>query len=367
MTELTRSCQREESGFILVATVMMLLPLIVVVGAFMSSMTGRNVRLREEVVHEKALQAAEAGLNAAIYRAKLGVLVSGTIFARSFGQGLAYSVEPTYLGGDGLDNDTDGNTDEADEDLFQVIIRGTYRGYTRRIAAYLGAKPIMPTVDGAVTINNPNIALTVTGSARIDGANTDINGSTGDPTKDQPGLTTAPPGTVADLLGELDASEQARVDGLGGAPSLDAAASSYDLTALVNGARHTATVVLMLSYYTKLMFGDARIPTAEITYRDGDVMIDGKSRGAGLMVVTGDLSIAGQFRFDGVIVVLGSLISSAGTADIYGAVIQGPGSPKLRLEGNVNIQYSREAIKIAADTLGTSYVAFNGWQELSRN
>ena len=168
------------------------------------------------------------------------------------------------------------------------------------------------------------------------------------------------------VVGLLDSVRWASGRGEG-TPSLDAAASSYDLTALVNGARHMATVVLMLSYYTKLMFGDARIPSAEITYRDGDVMIDGKSRGAGLMVVTGDLVIAGQFRFDGVIVVLGSLINSGGTADIYGAVIQRPGSAKLRLEGNVNIQYSAEALKIAADTLGTSYVAFNGWQELSRN
>ena len=57
----------EEGGFILVAMVIILLPLTVVVTAFLSSMMGRSIRLREEVVQEKALLAAESGLDQAIY------------------------------------------------------------------------------------------------------------------------------------------------------------------------------------------------------------------------------------------------------------------------------------------------------------
>ena len=102
----TQSCETAEAGFIMVAMVIMLLPLTLIVAAFISSMGGRSFRLREEVVQEKAFLAAESGLDEAIYRAQTTGLTDGGIFARAFGKGMAFSVEPTYLGGDGIDNDS---------------------------------------------------------------------------------------------------------------------------------------------------------------------------------------------------------------------------------------------------------------------
>ncbi len=354
----------KEDGFIMVAMVIMLLPLTVIVAAFMSNMTGRTFRLREEVVQEKALLAAESGLDEAIYRAQTAGLTDGSIFARAFGKGMAFSVEPTYLGADLVDNDTDGDTDEADEDVFQLIIRGTYRGVTRRIAAYVGATSILPTVESAMTVHNPSVGITLQGNPKFSGFDTNIDESPGDPTNDLQGMTIASSGPVADLLGELSGSEQSKIKGLGGTPSLGVA-NPIDLATLVAQAKNAASIILTNSLYDAFDFGDASAGTAHITYREGDVKFTGNSRGAGLLVVTGNLEMVGTFRFDGIIVVLGDIDNSSGTAEIYGGLVQGPAATQLKFTGTSDVYFSTQALDIA-NTLTSRYVAFNGWQELSR-
>lgn len=353
-----------ESGFILIAMVIMLLPLTLIVGAFMTNMTGRSVRLREEVVQEKALLAADSGLDAAIYEAQTAGLTDGVIFARTLGKGMAFSVDPTYFGADGVSNDGDADVDEADEDVFQLIIVGTYRGVTRRIAAYLGAVDILPDVDSAVSVHNPAVSIELSGNPEIDGNNTNVNGSPGDPTQSVEGLAVAAPAGPADLLPELNGSEQSKIVGTSGPPSLGSF-PPIDLTTFVAEIKNSANIVLTSSLYDAYDFGDARVPTAYITYREGDVKFAGNSRGAGVLVVTGNLEMTGTFRFDGLIVVLGDIDNSAGTAKIYGGIIQGPAGSKLTLRGTSNAYFSEEALKIASK-LTTKYVAFNGWQELSR-
>jgi hypothetical protein len=354
----------KESGFIMVAMVIILLPLTLVVAAFMSSMTGRSLRLREEVVQEKALLAAESGLDHAIYVSRTSGLTDGDMLVRAFGRGMAFSVEPTYMGGDGLDNDSDGDTDEADEDVFQVIIRGTYRGATRRLAAYLGSTPILPAVESAVSLHNPNVEITLQGSPKFSGIDTNMDESPGNPANDLPGMTIAAPGTVADLLGELSASEQSKIHGVGGTPSL-AVSSPIDLDTLVAEARNSASIVLTNNLYDTFDFGDASAGTSYITFREGDVKFAGNSRGAGLLVVTGNLELVGTFRFDGIIVVLGNIDNSAGTAEIYGGLVQGPAATQLTFKGTSDVYFSDQALQIAY-TVSSRYVAFNGWQEISR-
>ena len=358
--------ERPDSGFIMVAMVIMLLPLTLIVAAFMSNMTGRSYLLREEMVQEKALLAAESGLDEAVYRAQTTGLIDGSIFARAFGKGMAFSVEPTYLGADTKDNDGDGDFDESDEDVFQLIIRGTYRGVTRRLAAYLGATSILPDVDAIMTVQNPALGITLQGNPSITGEDTDIDGSPGNPANDIPGMSIATPGTVADLLGELTPSEQSKIDGVGGTPSLGVT-TPIDVVALAAEAKNAANIVLTSSMYSSYDFGDASDspPTAYITYREGNVKFAGGSRGAGLLVVTGNLTMTGNFRFDGVIIVLGDINNSAGTAQVYGGIIQGPAGSQVTFKGTSDVYFSAEAIQIA-NTLTSRYVAFNGWQELSR-
>ena len=354
----------KESGFIMVAMVIILLPLTLVVAAFMSSMTGRSLRLREEVVQEKALLAAESGLDHAIYVSRTGGLTDGDMLVRAFGRGMAFSVEPTYMGGDGLDNDSDGDTDEADEDIFRVIIRGTYRGATRRLAAYLGATSTLPTVEAAVTGQSPSVGVQLPGTPMISGKNTNIDGSRGNPAEDVTGMLIATPGTVAHLLTEITADELDNVDGLGGTPSLGVT-SPIDLPAIVTDAKNAASIVLTNNEYSSFNFGDASVGNAYITYREGDVKFTGDTRGAGLLVVTGKLEMVGNFRFDGVIIVMGDIDNSAGIAQVYGGILSGPASGQFTFKGTSGVYFSSQAIDIA-NTLTSRYVVFNGWQELSR-
>ena len=138
-----------------------------------------------------------------------------------------------------------------------------------------------------------------------------------------------------------------------------------DLATLVAQAKNAASIVLTNSLYDAFDFGDASAGTAYITYREGDVKFTGNSRGAGLLVVTGNLEMVGTFRFDGIVVVLGDIDNSSGTAEIYGGLVQGPAATQLKFTGTSDVYFSTQALDIA-NTLTSRYVAFNGWQELSR-
>lgn len=361
----TMGGNRREDGAVMIAVVFMLLPVVLVTGAYLLTMNSRTSRLASEIADEHAFQAAEAGVDACLFEARMGVLTSGVSVVQALPGGSSFVANPTHLGSDGLDNDGDLSVDEADEDIFQVVSTGTHYGERRRVAAYLGRTSFWPPVSASITSHNPGMAINLNGSSLIDGTDTNINGTAGDPTEDRTGISIANPGTQADLLSQLTISEQSRVDGQGGTPSLGTTAS-VDLTTLVEIARNAATFVLTNSTYSSFTFGDASLGTAYITFRDGDVAFAGNVRGSGLLVVTGDLKITGNFRFDGLIIVLGNLDNAAGTAEICGGVMMGPSSSKLELVGTSDIHYSQEALDLAARLAGT-YVSFNGWQELSRN
>src|SRR5690606_11534162 len=99
------------------------------------TMTSKGKRLAAEVAEGKAFQAAEAAVDDAVYRAEVGTLTSGTPFGRSLGGGISYTVDPLYLGSDGNDNDGDSLVDEADENVFRLLVVGRYRNVARRFAA----------------------------------------------------------------------------------------------------------------------------------------------------------------------------------------------------------------------------------------
>jgi len=362
MSRPTGKQSAQESGFALVAILAMLIPMLIVVVAVTADMTSRANELRVELDQELALLAAESGVDDAIYQGRIGRLKDGDIYKRELGGGQTFDVRATHLKTDGKDNDSDGLTDEADEDVFQVVVTGTYRQTTRRVAAYLGPVPLLPTMDSAMATQDPNIQIALQGTPLISGFNKKIDGTPGTG-PDMPGFVIAPPGTVADLETELTGSEKTKVEGVGGTPSLGTT-SAINVASLVAQIKNTANEILTADKYTTYKFGDASLGTTKIAYREGDVEFTGNSRGAGILVVTGNLSVSGTFRFDGVIIVLGEITNSAGTATVYGSILQGPKGGKLTLKGTADIQYSAQAIQIANGASGT-YVSFNGWQELS--
>lgn len=353
-------------GFILITFLALLLPLVVLVSAFSNTMTGHSAAARLELDEEIALCAAESGVDEAIYRGQTGTLTDGLVVTRDLGFGQSYTLTATHLLYDLNDNDIDGLTDAADtdEDVFQVIVVGRYRDSQRRIASYLGPEPLLPTPTSAVATMDPSITIDLRGTPLISGVDRNIDGTAG-PGPDVPGISIAPPGTLAHLNSEINGGEAPHIVGAGGTPSTGVSAA-VDITTIVDQMRNIADIVLTSDRYSAFNFGDARIPTTHITYREGDVRFGGNTRGAGILVVTGNLEIRGTFRFDGIIIVLGAFENSAGTADVYGSILQGPSGGIVDARGTLEIHYSSEAISIATAGSG-SYTSFNGWQELSKS
>ncbi len=349
-----------EHGFVLLALMVVLIPLLLVVGAFSTAATGKSSELRGELDRERALLAAESGVDDAIYRGQTGMLANGVGWQRDLGSGASFQVLPTHLKVDGLDNDADTLIDEPDEDVFQVVASGSYRGVTRRLAAYLGPVPLLPPITAAVQVQNPSLGITLAGAVEITGNNTNINGTAAP--GPVPGMQIASPGTIANLAGELSPAEQSKVTGSGPAPSL-AAGPGIELTSIVASVQNTANVILTANHYASANFGSGAAGVANIIYRGGDVAFSGNTTAAGIMVVTGDLHLSGTFRFDGVLIVLGN-VAGTGTMDVFGALIQGPGASSFALHGNATIRYSTEAIALA-NSVGGTYVSFNGWQEIA--
>lgn len=348
-----------EHGGVMIAVLMVLMPLVLILGALTTTMTARTMRLGQDVSDERALLAAESGVDQALFESRRGNLVSGVAIARTVGA-MSFTATPTYLGSDGKDNDGDGVADvpaDPDEDVFQLISVGTFNGTTRRIAAYIGKTSWMPIVQSAVLASNPALDIRISGSPWVDGRNHRLDGSLVG-SGDTFGIGVTPPATTASVLGSMTAGEQARINGIGGPPSVGPA-PPVDIPSLVNNARNAATYSLTNNRYTSLPAGPS------VYYRAGDLALSGNIAGSGLLVVTGDLRITGRVSFKGVIVVLGELENSAGTMEIMGGLLTGDSSSNFRIGGTADIKYSSEAVDLANKAAGR-YVAFNGWQELSR-
>lgn len=347
----------EQSGFALVLVLGTLVPAVLLVGVFSSVLMSRTDALGLERAREKALHAAESGVDFAIFLGRRGLLLDGSTHSGNLAVDTSWSLVATHLLYDGHDNDNDGFADEPDEDVFQVVVTGRYRNQTRRLAAYLGPVPLMPDVRAAMAISNPSLDFRIGGSAQDSGF--DIDGS-----GDVPGLAIFQPGTLTDLLGMLTPAEGNRILGPGGTPSLGTV-PPIDLTDVTNIVQNVADTVLTSSHYSNLQFGNAAIGDARLTYRNGDLKLTGTSRGAGILVVTGNLVLTGNLYFDGIIIVLGNIDSGTGSTVVRGALVQGPAAAYADLRGNFDLQYSSAAIDLARSSAGL-YVAFNGWQELSR-
>jgi hypothetical protein len=358
---------RPDDGFAMVSLVIFLVPLLLLVGSFLQTMTGRQSRLQLEINEEQAMLASEAGLDIAMNEARRGTLVAGLGAVYNFSGTLdnnnSYEVTCTYLGGNGISDDGDGDIDmpaDPDEDCFRVTTTGTAGNSQRRVAAYLGFTSYLPTLNGAVTITNPDISIDIGGSGYTTGDNHTLSGALVG-SGNTYGLSIAPPGDVDDLLDELSWSERSAIDGIGGSPSLGTT-GTLDIAELVDYARNGASVVITNKNTNGYSFGSQSNPV--VAYRLGELRATGNTTGYGILVVEGDLTTVGTMTWNGVVVVTGALNCGAGTAEVNGAVLLGPECPSLRLRGTIDLRYSSTGVDLAAGLLGR-YVAFNGWQEIA--
>ena len=353
----TQSSRQGEEGFAAIALVLVLVPVLMVIGSYVQSMTERNQRLLLETREEQAMLAAESGIDYALNEARRGTLVAGVgrqyTFTDTLPNGSLFTTVCTYLKGDGVDNDADGSIDEADEDVFRVVSNGTTQNSRRRVAAYLGFSTYLPELEGAITLS---------GAARADGRNYTLAGGLVG-SGNTYGIAITPPGDEDDLDDEINGSEDAKVLGTGGSPSIGEA-PDLDVQQIVDFARNSASVVITNTNVSAVTYGSAAAPV--VAYREGDVRIQGNSQGWGLLVVNGTLRIAGTFNWYGVIVCTGTIDCGSGTARVHGGMLQGPSSLALTLTGTIDARYSEAGVDLASALTGR-YVAFNGWQEISTN
>lgn len=358
--------RKDEQGFAAIALVLVLVPVLMVIGSYVQSMTERNQRLLLETREEQAMLAAESGIDYALNEARRGTLVAGVgrqyTFTDTLPNGSLFTAVCTYLKGDGVDNDADGSVDEADEDVFRVVSSGTTQNSRRRVAAYLGFSTYLPELEGAITLTSDATTITISGAARADGRNYTLAGGLVG-SGNTFGIAITPPGDENDLDDEINGSEDAKVLGTGGSPSIGEA-PELDVPQIVDFARNSASVVITNTNVSHVTYGSAAAPV--VAYREGDVRIQGNSQGWGLLVVNGTLRIAGTFNWYGVIVCTGTIDCGSGTARVHGGMLQGPSSLALTLTGTIDARYSEAGVNLASALTGR-YVAFNGWQEISTN
>lgn len=360
---------RKQEGFAAIGLIIVLGPLLFLVTSYLQTMSGRSKGLQFDYLEERALLAAESGVDVAIYEARRGTLVAGHLAQFTFNgtlpSGDGYQAIATYLGDDDLDNDGDLVPDEPDEDVFRVESTGTSGKYRRRVATYLGFSSFLtaPTAAATLVHQNPNIRMT--GSALVDGRNHDLAGAlTG--AGDRPGIEIVLPATTANLLATMTAGEQAQVIGATAAPSLGTT-SSYSQAQVDNvviQARNAAQVVVTNGHLNgNRTYGDPIAGPQYVVYREGDLRINGNLSGSGLLVVNGNLTVSGTMSWTGVVVVTGRL-GGTGNSLLSGGTVLGELGDELDLRGTSDVRFSRPAIDLAINLTGR-YVAFNGWQELS--
>ena len=363
--------ESSERGFImLVAMVATLIPLFLLIGATTSSMMSRQSRLRGEVERERCFAAAESGVDACIYLASTpaGLSPGTTTYTRDLGNGMSYTVETVYLKTDAFDNDGDGATNEADENMYKVTSTGMYRGQRRKLVAYLGPVPQVASVTGALTVETAS-DIDVQGLARIIGTDTNMNGTAG-PASALPGVSVEPPlasFTTVMSAAVTDAGTDARI--LGSPPY--AQGPPFDWNANKTMIQNSATHVLTSDSYHNwggptFTYGNGPNGDWKIIYRNGDVQFNGpNSRGAGILYVEGNLVAHHGFRFDGIVYVKGT-VQLQEDATICGALFCHTGT-NLLMQGHARVTYSSQAVSGASAVLPGKYVAFNGWQETSPN
>ena len=167
-----------ESGSIMIALVLIVMPLLILVSSAITTMTTRNYGQIRSIQSEQAMLAVESGIDEALYISRTAGLVSGTNISRTVGPDFSFVVEPLLCSTDGVDNDGDTQVDEADENVWQLTITGTYARATRKVVAYLGQAPGALDIEAAVMSHNPNMDTVHTnGSPKIHGDDKEIDGN----------------------------------------------------------------------------------------------------------------------------------------------------------------------------------------------
>lgn len=365
---------RTERGIALVAALLFALTLSAFVASIIGAGTAMHGQTRRLGATQMAQEAAESGVHYIV--AKLGgteraaLLEAGRVQETLRGTGkraLRFFATIEQAGNDGVDNDIDGNIDEADEsDMLEVTSTGRYDGAARTVRVTLLARYETPSVPAATYFASPNAGATFNGNAfRISGFDIDLKGN---PT----GLVAPGIGVNGDpsyIQNQIKVQQEGNVIGSGGTPSV-VQVSSIDMQELIEeGARSHNVALASGSAVKPENEGDwGTLETPAIVYGSGDVHISSGAVGSGLLIVNGSLTISGSFTWRGLLIVRGQvyLKGGGGTKQIFGSLVveeglvaEDPGG--LTGSGNVEVVLSKAMVKRMASAFA-SFTVLN-WRE----
>lgn len=244
-------------------------------------------------------------------------------------------------------------------DTLTMTSIGTFNTYTDTVRNKLYAVPIdIPPLAGGVSMSTGNSAsVTVTGTAAINGIDTNPDGSLASPPDSVAGLalnSTAPTGAL---------SLNMNIKGKGKIyPDSERVTNLPDYTSFADEMIRLATV------YTGETFTDATLGTdskPQITYFTGNTKITGSVTGSGILVVNGNLDMSGSFTFHGLVIVYGSgsiSVTQTGTSAIFGGVVLAGDNTSYTQKGTSLVQYSSKAIKDVRNGTVGKYLIADWWE-----
>jgi hypothetical protein len=278
-----------------------------------------------------------------------------------------------YAQGDvnGVDDNGDGTTDEAAENVYaSVLSTGTSGRISRTVQVVLRKAVITPTFDASLQINVTSPIIDLNGNAFIiDGRNHALDGSL-DTTSGVVKYGIASPAAAGVLEAQVPSKNVDQILGLGSNPSLGVVAP-IELNGLVDQIAASASVILPEGNASNIVLGSPEPGNTVSAYCPGSLKLTGNGTGAGMLAVDGDLEISGGFVWVGIIVVRGqvTLVGGGGGKHIIGALAVGQdvtastSSTEVDVTGTVDINYSSDAITLAADSFAV--MTLQSWREVA--
>jgi hypothetical protein len=223
---------------------------------------------------------------------------------------------------------------------------------------------VMPKVNGALYISSDTLAVKLQGNLDIDGNDRNIDDSPG-PESPLPGIAVDDAGDSAYVINELKPKIANDIEGLGGAPSVQAVGDSTNWQEVSENLIFSADYTVPTGNYTTgTVLGTFAEP--KITYVTGDVHFSGTATGSGIMIINGNVTMSGQFTYYGMLIVYGqSSIETdiVGNGGIYGSTALVGNNVDIKATGNASFFYSSQAISNAQIKMKSSRFDILSWWE----
>jgi hypothetical protein len=250
-------------------------------------------------------------------------------------------------------------TDTAWPSVKRIVATAFNAEAISNVEIYARQDPRTPPPLGAAYVD-AGTELKFGGNLLIDGNDYHPSGTRG-PAPPVYGLATSvgdPEGSNAsDLRADVPPKYYDQILGLDGQPSIGEV-PKVDMDSLFDDFQARRSRVVPAGNYSNVNWGNWATNTFQITHATGDVVLGGKTKGAGVLLVDGSLTLTGKSQFVGVILVRGDLKLSGGGNEvkIYGSlVVSRPTEINFRATGNPEVKYSSWAIAQAFNLLGKNF------------